>query len=769
MIKFKLLLNKFQVLVLLLPVLIFISFVTSVSTVQEDYKVAFDETSPFKKEGLIFETAWYGSSNFANSLRNNGFNVSKISDKPITHEKLKGYDILIILSSNEDYSWSEIDAIEKFVENGGGLLLAVDHWRGKEEFATAGIAKRFGVSFARDVNICDPLNYYTKDAKDIVKISDIKSHAITKNVSSFYYDRGTCIINSGSSNVLANTSSEAWCDDVWDGDWGNVEKDPDEITGPFPILSEMTYGKGKIVFIGSRSLFINDWLNSLDNGQLGLNIVNWLANLPTTSIFIPPSTSIVTPTTSLEYRIAGIIIVTLLLFIGVIFKIRKDEKREKQTTIKPVENWKVNALLFGHMIAGAWGFFLVLWGLVSFDPADPLYGPYEGYMVLLTSIPFCLITLMILYNFLLHKKLPEKYLYSNIALCVFCTLFCASFGDLMLSTNFPTIVEVVIGYFIIISVPLSIPNFMSLLIIKAYGRELTIKGKEVEVKGLPKPPTKTLPAELKRYYLDAEYIGEGGFAWVFRATGKEGEKVAIKIPKSSDEKTGKLFIREVSNWSTLEHENIVTLYDFNIFPIPYLEMELCDGSFERGKRSVEEAVSTIFDIAKGLRYAHERRIIHGAIKLSNILIKEGRAKISDWGLSKVKRKRSVSLSGITPQYAAPEQISREFGKADERTDIYQLGGVFYELVTEKPPFEGEITEIYEFILHNQPKLPSEINPDSKCVEHIIMKCLSKKKEERYQSVDELIKELEDYKSVSRISLIQEKSEGGRETLRFSGI
>ncbi len=79
------------------------------------------------------------------------------------------------------------------------------------------------------------------------------------------------------------------------------------------------------------------------------------------------------------------------------------------------------------------------------------------------------------------------------------------------------------------------------------------------------------------------------------------------------------------------------------------------------------------------------------------MIKNGIYKISDWGLSKLKIDKSVTFLGATPSYAAPEQISMEFGKADERTDIYQLGTVFYEMVTGHLPFEGEISQIYNSI------------------------------------------------------------------------
>ena len=212
-------------------------------------------------------------------MEDNGFSVSSISTKPITYKKLKEYDVLIIFSSG-DYSEDEIDAIEKFVEEGGGLFLVRDVWRGKEEYATNKIAKRFRVSFAKDGQICDPTNYYRVSNKDIIEIFDIKPHAITEGIYSFYLVSGTYVIHTGSSNILAYADSDAWFDDLWDeqedGTMGNEEKDADEITGPFPVLSVMDYGEGRIVFMGDKGLFMNTWLDDLKNADLGLNIVKWL-------------------------------------------------------------------------------------------------------------------------------------------------------------------------------------------------------------------------------------------------------------------------------------------------------------------------------------------------------------------------------------------------------------------------------------------------------------------------------------------------------------
>ena len=269
----------------------------------------------------------------------------------------------------------------------------------------------------------------------------------------------------------------------------------------------------------------------------------------------------------------------------------------------------------------------------------------------------------------------------------------------------------------------------------------------------PRPTTpKTFPAELAEAYTEPEFIGRGGFARVFKAKRKsEGREVAIKLPLSPDPATGKSFIRELQNWTKLKHGNIVAIYDYNILPIPYFEMELCDCSLADISKPMEvkEAAYIIFNVADGLRYAHSQGIIHRDLKPQNIMLSQGVPKISDWGLSKVLAESSSSVAAFTPYYAAPEQISRKFGKPDARTDIWQLGVIFYELVTGELPFRGEdFVEVTSAIVREEPALPSELNPEAKDVEHIIMTCLQKGMDERYQSAVELQRELALYLGMS---------------------
>ncbi|MCD6387203.1 MAG: serine/threonine protein kinase, partial [Methanophagales archaeon] len=240
------------------------------------------------------------------------------------------------------------------------------------------------------------------------------------------------------------------------------------------------------------------------------------------------------------------------------------------------------------------------------------------------------------------------------------------------------------------------------------------------------------PEELLEIYEVEGFLGEGGFARVYKVRRKrDGELVAVKIPKGIDATTGKSFLRELTNWRNLRHENIVEISDANIFPVPYLEMEYCDKSLADIEFSVEDALNIAIQIAEGLKYAHSKGIAHKDLKPQNILIKNGEAKISDWGLSKALSESTSSLQAFSPFYAAPEQISKKFGKTDEKTDIWQFGVLLYEILTGKRPFEGDdVVQIAFSILNEEPAPPSTFRKEAAIFDEIVMRCLRKRKEER---------------------------------------
>jgi parallel beta-helix repeat protein len=265
-------------------------------------------------------------------------------------------------------------------------------------------------------------------------------------------------------------------------------------------------------------------------------------------------------------------------------------------------------------------------------------------------------------------------------------------------------------------------------------------------------PKYYFPPELESRYMDIRHIGRGGVANVFAAHRKTDNRlVAVKIPISFDEVTGKCFLNEIAAWQKLRHKNIVEVLEVNILPVPYVEMEYVPGSLEAVTKPlpVWKAVHLVHGITDGLAYAHTHGIIHRDIKPHNILVTgDFVPKITDWGMSKViaTTMEKSSVAGFSLSYAAPEQVSpAEFGRTDVRTDIYQLGALFYELVTGSIPFGGEsIVEVGNAIVREDPIPPTEYNPDAAAVEKIILKCLAKKPQDRYQTADELLDALSRY-------------------------
>lgn len=256
-----------------------------------------------------------------------------------------------------------------------------------------------------------------------------------------------------------------------------------------------------------------------------------------------------------------------------------------------------------------------------------------------------------------------------------------------------------------------------------------------------------LPPALEKRYPDAEYLAEGGVSRVFRAWDeKEGREVAVKIPIRFDEVTGTQFTKELHVWEGLHHPNIVEIYAANIFPLPYIEMEYVPSSLSGRKfpLGTAEAVTIIRGVAEGLRYAHEQGIVHRDIKPANIMIaQDGTPKISDWGLSKAEGTKQSGIIGFSLEYAAPEQLAPNlYGEPGPRTDIYQLGVLFYEMLAGTIPFSGGgMGEITHAILHDPPR-PLELSgPDADLITGIIMKCLAKRPEDRYGSVARFLDDL----------------------------
>lgn len=257
------------------------------------------------------------------------------------------------------------------------------------------------------------------------------------------------------------------------------------------------------------------------------------------------------------------------------------------------------------------------------------------------------------------------------------------------------------------------------------------------------------PEELREKYHRVTYVGKGGTAWVFRAERKsDGAPVAVKVPISFDEVTGKLFMKEMRIWEELHHRNIVDLFSVNILPSPYVEMEFIGQSLADLEKPVEpaRAAAIMRGVAEGLSYAHGKGVIHRDIKPHNILLTEGGVpKITDWGLGKIMGdSRETSVVGFSLAYATPEQIAPEkFGRPDARTDIYQFGAVFYELLTGSAPLGGEsLGETSVAIMEKMPEPLSARDAGLEEFDPIVLRCLAKDPAARYPGMDALIADLE---------------------------
>jgi serine/threonine protein kinase len=261
------------------------------------------------------------------------------------------------------------------------------------------------------------------------------------------------------------------------------------------------------------------------------------------------------------------------------------------------------------------------------------------------------------------------------------------------------------------------------------------------------------PVALCDRYTVLEPIGAGGMARVFRGVRKsDGRTVAVKIPKSNDLSTGTSFIKEISAWQHLSHQNIVEILDTNILPFPFIEMEYVPLSLEDIKKPVPVPGATriVLGILEGLSYSHARGLVHRDLKPHNILLtRDGTPKISDWGLSTVTSgTHKMTLSGFSLLYAAPEQIAPEvFGPTGPWTDIYQVGIIFYELLTGRLPFGAlEIETGPELLRRPPPEPPSRRNPAAAPIDPVVMKCLAASPRERYQTAEELLTALRDSQS-----------------------
>jgi serine/threonine protein kinase len=248
---------------------------------------------------------------------------------------------------------------------------------------------------------------------------------------------------------------------------------------------------------------------------------------------------------------------------------------------------------------------------------------------------------------------------------------------------------------------------------------------------------------------DEEPIGAGRNADVVQATlpTPQGNIIlAIKRPRMSGTlHTGTVerLLEEAETWDKLDdHDHIVGVVDYGAEPVPWIAMEYMDAgdlSDRAGELGFDQTLWTAVSITRGVRHAHRRGVAHLDLKPTNVLFREVEdawdvPKVADWGLSKHLLEHSKSVEGLSPQYAAPEQFDDEYGATDDITDVYQLGAVFYEFFTGRPPFEGKPAKAMHRVLNEEPTPPSEVADVPEALDDVLLTALAKEKDDRYESV-----------------------------------
>jgi len=287
----------------------------------------------------------------------------------------------------------------------------------------------------------------------------------------------------------------------------------------------------------------------------------------------------------------------------------------------------------------------------------------------------------------------------------------------------------------------------------------------ISLEEIPASPTKTLETPTEELttgstfagrYKIIEELGKGGMGKIYKALDTEiKEKIALKLinPEiSADKRTIERFQNELKFARKISHRNVCRMYDLNKEEGSYyISMEYVSGEDLKsmirmmGQLSSGKAISIAKQVCEGLAEAHRLGVIHRDLKPQNIMIdREGNARIMDFGIARSLKAKGITGAGVmigTPEYMSPEQA--EMKEVDQRSDIYSLGVILYEMVTGRVPFEGE-TPLGIAMKHKseKPKDPRELNaqlPEN--LSRVILRCMEKDKKNRYQSAGEVCSEL----------------------------
>jgi len=283
-------------------------------------------------------------------------------------------------------------------------------------------------------------------------------------------------------------------------------------------------------------------------------------------------------------------------------------------------------------------------------------------------------------------------------------------------------------------------------------------------------PTQTIEAPMEELtrgtsfagrYEIIEELGKGGMGRVYRVDDtKLEQEVALKLIKpeiAKDKKTIERFRNELKLARNIRHKNVCGMFDLgeaegaHFITMEYVRGEDLRSLIRRiGQLPIGKSISTAIQICEGLAEAHRSGVVHRDLKSSNIMIdEEGNVRIMDFGIARSLEAKGITGAGVmigTPEYMSPEQV--EGKETDQRSDIYSLGVILYEMVTGRAPFEGD-TPFTIGMKHKgeTPKNPNELNNQiSDDLNRLILKCLEKEKDKRYQSAGEVRSELENIES-----------------------
>jgi serine/threonine-protein kinase len=315
------------------------------------------------------------------------------------------------------------------------------------------------------------------------------------------------------------------------------------------------------------------------------------------------------------------------------------------------------------------------------------------------------------------------------------------------------------------------------------GSFMKMSAIEVAAKQLAGTQAESLIGQYIGHYKIESVLGTGGMGEVYTATDRLGRTVALKLLPAfftGDSQSVGRFRQEAQAVLALNHPNIVTIYDTGeADSTHYIASELIEGETLRQRMSggallLSEALEIGVQVASALAAAHEKGIVHCDIKPENVMLRpDGYAKVLDFGIAKlIERQTPAAWTQVTRlpnvetepemvigtvQYMSPEQASGL--QVDERTDIWSLGVLLYEMTAGRAPFEGDTPQdVLASILEGRPPPLVRYRPEiPETLEGIITKALRKDKEERYQTVKEMRTDLESLKKRLEFEAEQERS------------